>query len=376
MTTKFESARLPEGHSEQQIEDVSRRLASPSVADSCFFRSGPKPGRRKALLKVTDRCDLRCAHCFVSATASGADMSLDGVLSGLDRLLQARVSNVTLTGGEPFVHPELVQIAEILVEADLDVTICTNGVSVTSEDIVELADQGRISINVSLDGSGPDSHGRFRGDRSSFESTMANTRRFADAGLLKGILSTPNRLADETEYQQLYALAKELGVDYLLMNPLSKFGRGIRSVAKLGSSADSMTRIQSTIPMRVDEGDPEQVFIRFPNDSRPLAGCIAGDIFYVLVNGDAAVCPYLLFAVETPSSRHDRDEFIFGNLFSDDNFAARLDNYDFHGRYALGANPTCTSCPSETSCGKGCPAAVIASGGRIGDLDAEVCPVA
>ncbi|WP_255528140.1 hypothetical protein [Streptacidiphilus sp. P02-A3a] len=27
-------------------------------------------------------------------------------------------------------------------------------------------------------------------------------------------------------------------------------------------------------------------------------------------------------------------------------------------------------------CGKGCPAAVIANGGRIGDLDAEVCPVA
>ena len=27
------------------------------------------------------------------------------------------------------------------------------------------------------------------------------------------------------------------------------------------------------------------------------------------------------------------------------------------------------------SCGKGCPAAVISAGGRIGDLDAEQCPV-
>ncbi|MGH3913627.1 MAG: hypothetical protein ACRDTC_09470 [Pseudonocardiaceae bacterium] len=28
-----------------------------------------------------------------------------------------------------------------------------------------------------------------------------------------------------------------------------------------------------------------------------------------------------------------------------------------------------------TRCGKGCPAAVVAAGGRIGDVDTEQCPV-
>lgn len=352
----------------------SRRLAPPAVADSCFFRSGPKPGHRKALLKVTDRCDLGCAHCFVSATAAGSDMPLDRVRASLSRLAQARVSNVTLTGGEPFIHPHLLDIARTLVRADIEVTICTNAVEVEAEAIRELAGLGRVTINVSLDGATAESHGRFRGDRKSFERTLANTRRFAEAGVLKGILSTPNRLAADHEYAELYGLAQELGVDYLLMNPLSKFGRGVGSITKLRKDNDSMKRIQSTIPVRRNDDDPEQVFIRFPNESRPLSNCIAGDIFYVSVNGDAAVCPYLLFAAKTPGSLHSPEEFTFGNLFDDADFADRLGQYNFHDRYAMGTNESCTSCPSESACGKGCPAAVVAAGGRIGDLDSEVCP--
>ncbi|MGI8817273.1 MAG: hypothetical protein ACR2G2_18865 [Pseudonocardia sp.] len=30
----------------------------------------------------------------------------------------------------------------------------------------------------------------------------------------------------------------------------------------------------------------------------------------------------------------------------------------------------------NSGCGKGCPAAVVAAGGRVGDVDAEQCPVA
>ena len=40
----------------------------------------------------------------------------------------------------------------------------------------------------------------------------------------------------------------------------------------------------------------------------------------------------------------------------------------------MGMNATCQSCSSQSQCGKGCPAAVITAGGKIGDLDVEVCP--
>ena len=87
------------------------------------------------------------------------------------------------------------------------------------------------------------------------------------------------------------------------------------------------------------------------------------------------MCPYLVFAARTPQSQHDPAEFIVGNIFTDPGIAARLDAYHFERRYTMGANPTCGSCGMAGSCGKGCPAAVISAGQRIGAVDAEVCPV-
>jgi len=352
----------------------SRRIAATGVADACYFRSGPVEGGRKALLKITDRCDLRCAHCFVSATAEGSDMSLAMVVRAIPKLKAARVANVTLTGGEPLIHPELPAILQRLVEAGFDVTVCTNAVSLSGELVAHARLLGHVKFNVSLDGFTGGSHGKFRGNRDSFDATLRNTRLLGDAGLLKGVLSTPNALAASNEYDAVYDLADELSADYLLMNPLSSFGRGIRSHRRLKADEHTMTEIQTRLGDGATDGGPEAVFIRFPNETKPLTGCIAGDIIYVFVNGDVTVCPYLVFATENPDTKHSRDEFIVGNLFDDSDIAAQLDAYRFHERYSVGANPSCKGCSANSSCGKGCPAAVIAAGGTIGDLDADVCP--
>lgn len=165
------------------------------------------------------------------------------------------------------------------------------------------------------------------------------------------------------------------GASYVLMNPLSSMGRGVKSRRRLAGSQEHMRRIRAlTGPF--DSPELEIVHIRFPGiDGRPLAGCEAGTIVYVFTAGDVTVCPYLVFAARTPQSQHDPDEFIVGNIFADPDIAARLDGYQFAERYEMGANPTCRSCGIAAQCGKGCPAAVIATGERIGAVDAEVCPV-
>jgi radical SAM protein with 4Fe4S-binding SPASM domain len=96
------------------------------------------------------------------------------------------------------------------------------------------------------------------------------------------------------------------------------------------------------------------------------------DIFERTIGFDG---PDLVFAARTPTSQHADTEFIVGNVFTDPDLATRLDDYRFHDRYQVGANPTCGSCALGNSCGKGCPAAVIAGGGSIGEVDTEQCPV-
>lgn len=352
-----------------------KRIVQTDFAASCYFRSSVEPPYRKALLKITEWCNLRCAHCFVDAGDYGITMPFDVIRDTvIPRLKQCRVANVTLTGGEPFAHPHFLDIVRVLKNEGIRTGICTNATLINEEQIKLLRDIGNVHVNVSLDGFSPESHGKFRGNRDSFFTTVDTIRLLRNHGLLQGILVTPNALGKVEEYVNLCKFAIEVNAQYVLMNPLSNMGRGFYSIRSLRASDKMMEEIKTATAHLTKH--IEIVDIRFPNDKFPLASCEAGNIIYVFTNGDTTVCPYLVFAAETPGSKHNRAEFIVGNIISDPDIARRLDEYKFHERYSMGNNSTCKSCHMASKCGKGCPAAVIASGGKIGDLDEEVCPVA
>jgi len=354
----------------------SRSITRTDRASSCYFRTTADGGARKALVQIDERCNLHCAHCFVSATKAGNSMPYDDITGVLiPRLAACRVDRVTLTGGEPTIHPQFTSIVRAFRAAGMGVGVCTNATTLTDSQIGELAMAGDVHVNVSLDGFRAESHGRFRGDRDSFAVTVATVRKLGGAGLLQGLLCTPNSLAEDEEYRELCEFAIENGAAYVLMNPLSSMGRGVKSRGRLAGSDDHMRRIHDlTSPF--SGPSLEVVHIRFPNtEGLPLTGCEAGNIIYVFTSGTVTVCPYLVFAARTPQSQHDPGEFIVGNIFTDSAIADLLDGYNFGERYQAGGNPTCGSCGIVEQCGKGCPAAVIASGERIGAVDADVCPM-
>jgi radical SAM protein with 4Fe4S-binding SPASM domain len=352
-----------------------RRIAPDGVASACYFRSSAIGPERKALVQITERCNLHCAHCFVSAGREGLDMDVGRIEEDLlPQLTEARVGRVTLTGGEPFAHPDLLKIAALARTAGMGVTICTNATLIEPDVMDELEAMGGIQLNVSLDGFSAETHGKFRGAPGSFDQTVETTRALGERGLLKGVLVTPNRLAPVEEYELLCEFARECGAQYVLMNPLSSMGRGVGGVRRLGAS-EAFMRSLDIETAEFDDQDLELVRIRFPNDDKPLSACEAGTIIYVFAGGEVTVCPYLVFAARTPQSLHDPAEFIVGNVFESSDIAVRLDSYPLHERVTMRSDPVCGSCALADGCGRGCPAAVIATGGRLGDRDREQCPV-
>lgn len=353
----------------------ARSIAEEALATSCYFRTTVDSPFRKALVQINEDCNLRCAHCFVSATRVGKQMPLAEIVGKvIPQLSEARVRRITLTGGEPTIHPDFMAIVRAFRVADMNVGICTNATTLSDQQIRELAELG-VHCNVSLDGFAADSHGKFRGDRASFDVTVSTARRLGAAGILQGLLCTPNSLAQNEEYVKLCEFARAQGALYVLLNPLGSMGRGVKSQGKLAKTTLHMQEIHDlTEPF--NSPDLDIAHIRFPNTARkPLSGCEAGTIIYVFTPGEVTVCPYLVFAARTPVSQHTDAEFIVGNIFTDSNIAQRLDNYRFHDRYQVGTNSTCGSCSMNSGCGKGCPAAVVAAGGRIGEVDVEQCPV-
>lgn len=353
---------------------MKRQLISENEAASCYFKSSVEVPYRKALVQITERCNLHCVHCFVSAKNCGGTMSLATIRDVvIPRLRDCRVIRVSLTGGEPFMHDDIIEIVRLLRGARIQVGICTNATCVTNRHIKLLASIGGVHCNVSLDGFSSRSHGKFRGNVKLFEKTIKTISALGRHGLLQGVLVTPNNFAEITEYSQLCEFAIQSGAEYVLMNPLSSMGRGVKSIDKFAASDEAMRQIRENTKLFSQR--IKLAYVRFPNDERlPLTSCDAGNIIYIFTNGELAICPYLVFAAKTKRSLHRPDEFIIGNIFRDANIAEALDAYKFQDIYKIGDNATCNSCDLSDRCGKGCPAAVIASGKPIGEVDEKVCP--
>jgi len=105
-------------------------------------------------LEVTSRCNLKCRHCFVSASSLGEppadELSIDQMLSLLDELKRQNVLCIVFTGGEPFVRSDFIRILEHATQLGFVIAVVSNGLRLT-ESLVKRIPKGNIRITISLD---------------------------------------------------------------------------------------------------------------------------------------------------------------------------------------------------------------------------------
>ncbi len=332
-----------------------KKVTSKDELPICYFRTSVKPPYRKALIQITERCNLNCEHCFVNAESRGIYLSLEELRKYIvPALKKLNVVKVTLTGGEPFIHSEVIDIIELLSCEGFCVGICTNGTLINDEKIMKLRRLKNIHINVSLDGFRKESHGVFRGNYDCFNTIIDNIKSIADNGLLQGILVTPNTHADINEYTDICKFAKEVGAKYVLMNPLSNFGRGNDCKGVIGTSKQQMKKIKENTIRLIDDKF-EINYIRFPEQNKKYGDCEGGNIIYIFSNGDVTNCPYVVFACKNSNSRYDYSKYICGNVFKDTINIEQLEKINFN-------NKACS----------GCLAAIISSGQSEDGVDYDI----
>ncbi len=133
---------------------------------------------------ITGRCNMKCRHCYVDAPdALYGELSLSECVGIMDQMVEANVSSISLTGGEPLIRPDWQEFYEALKERSLSVSaIYTNGLLVTDRwlDEFEKLEDRKIKFSLSFDGIGH--HDWLRG-RDGVERPVINAiRRLAERG--------------------------------------------------------------------------------------------------------------------------------------------------------------------------------------------------
>lgn len=169
-------------------------------------------------LQVTGTvCNIACLHCFISCGPKNTRhdlLSVEQCRQALDEAAARGVRHVWFTGGEPFLHPDMLNILDLALDRAA-VGVLTNGMLIDDALAAALAERFRsapynLEIRVSLDGATAAENDKVRG-RGVFEQTCAGVRRLAEHGL-EPILAVTT-LDDSAPVQQRFAdLLRELGV--------------------------------------------------------------------------------------------------------------------------------------------------------------------
>lgn len=147
-------------------------------------REMKKPGLPHHLtFFVTNKCNLKCAHCFYISELNNnkEEMSLDQI-KRLAISMDGKIHQVVLTGGEPFLRKEFVDICSVLEEyaGVQSATIMTNGSMPEriEHDISEIINRTSMSLSFQISIDGPLSvHDVNRGKKGAFNNAIQTIRR-------------------------------------------------------------------------------------------------------------------------------------------------------------------------------------------------------
>ena len=143
---------------------------------------------------LTYRCNLACEHCYLDAggtpqvgTENFADRSELGTeecFRVIDEIAAFAPECLTiLTGGEPLLRRDILEIVRRAAERGLWVVVGTNGVRITENLARRLAEAGARGLSLSLDALDPDRHDRFRKVRGAWQNTVEGAEILNRTGL-------------------------------------------------------------------------------------------------------------------------------------------------------------------------------------------------
>jgi radical SAM protein with 4Fe4S-binding SPASM domain len=349
---------------------------------------------------LTYRCNLACEHCYLDAgptplvgTENFADRSELGTeecFKVIEDIAAFAPECVTiLTGGEPLLRRDILEIVRRAAERGLWVVVGTNGVSITENLARRLSEAGARGLSLSLDALDADRHDRFRMVRGAWRNTVEGAEILNRTGLPFIVQTTVGshnlgELEAIADFAHDRLAAKVWNLYFLVPTGRGQFVSDItpaqydevlaslykiqrkynrRMLVNAKCAPHSIKTVLENAALRQSAGhtgveiDPMPADDKFPIRvySGGAGGCPAGTHYMgIRPNGDVTPCPYLPVFAGNLRRSPLADLWTSSELFT-----------GIRRRSSLGGR--CGACEMNGHCG-GCRARAF---GMTGDLMAE-----
>lgn len=298
-------------------------------------------GKYTIIFVLTNRCNLKCNHCCVSATFGEGNeaMSLEDWKQVIDKLQVVNLKEVIFTGGEPLVRSDFFEIVAYAKERlKCSFSLMTNGTLINVDNakrLVNIFD----NFSFSLDGISEETCAPVRG-KGVFERAMKGIEIMKSEGMKSFSLSLTRVKQNAHCIMEFEKLAKSLGGEPMIRN-FDIVGRATEHMELLPEDIDEVYRPVISEPV----GENGHYF---PEDLPVCASCGAGvSKLSISSDGDIFPCQVMSFPEFKMGNIKDIDsihDFLYRNEYAEtDGFKSFLDIFPPY-------SSSCKDCPVKTHC--------------------------
>lgn len=179
-----------------------------------------RPQLTNVHIEITSRCNERCVHCYIPGKNRNIEIELSTFKDVLRQCRKMNVLHLTISGGEPMLHKNLIEILRLCREYEFSVNLLSNLTLLTSEILSELKVNYLLGVQVSLYSMNPGIHDEITGVKGSFEKTKSAILRLIENDVPLQI-ACPIMKNNKACYQDVVDWARTLnvnaGTDYVVL---------------------------------------------------------------------------------------------------------------------------------------------------------------
>ena len=187
---------------------------------------------------LTNICTCRCSFCSIWKTQPKIIVDKERALRVIDHLDKLGLIFITLTGGEPLLHPNFKEIAKRCSERGIVTSILVaDGRLITEERAKALKEADVDYIGISIDSHRPEDLEKARGIKDLMHHLEVGVKRLNKAGVTTTASVVISKFNHKT-LRELFDKCKEIGFDQIVMN-YPEFSES--KTYKLGGDAVALT---------------------------------------------------------------------------------------------------------------------------------------
>ncbi len=162
-----------------EMKDIPQHI-DPTNLNDVLKSSRPV---RFAWIEITSVCNQKCLHCFLGEDLNRyKHIPFKRIKENIDTLVKEGIRQLVISGGEPTLHPQIIEILDYAGRANVNLSLLSNGSSIHNNSVIEAILRNDVVVKMPILG-WRNSHEQMAGLKGSFKKLLKSIFTYAKSGV-------------------------------------------------------------------------------------------------------------------------------------------------------------------------------------------------